>query len=1078
MAENPSPTPVPSIAALPPTTARQMGSGQVLVDPSSLVKELIDNALDARAKSIFVDITANTIDSIQVKDDGHGIPAEDRALLCRRYCTSKIRDFYDLKEVGGKWLGFRGEALSSMAEMSGTLAVTTRVEGEPVAVKLNTERDSHPVGTTVKVTQFFEYIPVRRQTATKNAAKCLAKIRRLVQAYALARPAVRFRLHVLKAKNNKGDFIYAPKTDSNIEDAILKVISKDCALQCDWTALESDGFEVHAFLPKPTANESKIANYGAFISIDSRPVSNSRGTIKQVVAAVKERLRKSSQSLTAVKDPFFCMNIICPPDSYDPNIEPAKDDVMFEDGKVVLDVVDKLLRSYYPEAMETEVEPPTPGQQHAQSEFKQIQDPMPNPVYLEPTTELVGKSKLDQQSKDPRWRSSMYGIDEDDLEHLQEDQPMVIEEEEGRRAADIPNPWTIARMNSIIKPKVSTTIDQLLSPVKGSSDVTMPPSSPSVAQTPLRKAQPEPLTPQTSSRLSPASLLDSELGNSMGRFPQFNPEDETMKVSHNKHIVTGYAGFQSGLPLSEQTGAEQSNDFPGARQPRGRQFPLQVTSAATRGRQRKPTQNDEVEGPDDTWFGQPMRGSQPSQPTGRQKRRGEQGPSLFASNMTSSPGRPILAATERISDGRLYSEDNADIRSFFGQRENGRADSGGRPAKGPSLTPINAQPTTASLISRNVRDPFRPLTIRERSSSQPIFSRVSPIGPRVTRNESRIHAEDATSARCCNEGEQFEAYDEDRFQSPMPRPSSAGSDRPPLMPIRSNEVRTALDVYSNDKPTHNSRDMTAYFKAYQDRENAPANRSTSSVHRQGPRVAPPQKLMSKTRRQRRRTTDAAQRTKSSKLLLERVPHGYHIQDIVLTMHSSVTCIIQHSRKLDMRCNSLDYTFSAEDAFDAFAEPVSERKIVAWVMELDATLDRHFERLPGADVRSVLHEAIQRGLDARKVEGNMDVDRAPAQMMDVVQEADTNDRGTVDPGHHVVALPDAAADEPSTVGSVANESSATHSTSLKAENEGMSDFDMSQFVDFDIDAVENDAGPSKNAGKEFGEDVEDDMLLDL
>ncbi|KAH5136543.1 hypothetical protein HBH70_120210 [Parastagonospora nodorum] len=1078
MAENPSPTPVPSIAALPPTTARQMGSGQVLVDPSSLVKELIDNALDARAKSIFVDITANTIDSIQVKDDGHGIPAEDRALLCRRYCTSKIRDFYDLKEVGGKWLGFRGEALSSMAEMSGTLAVTTRVEGEPVAVKLNTERDSHPVGTTVKVTQFFEYIPVRRQTATKNAAKCLAKIRRLVQAYALARPAVRFRLHVLKAKNNKGDFIYAPKTDSNIEDAILKVISKDCALQCDWTALESDGFEVHAFLPKPTANESKIANYGAFISIDSRPVSNSRGTIKQVVAAVKERLRKSSQSLTAVKDPFFCMNIICPPDSYDPNIEPAKDDVMFEDGKVVLDVVDKLLRSYYPEAMETEVEPPTPGQQHAQSEFKQIQDPMPNPVYLEPTTELVGKSKLDQQSKDPRWRSSMYGIDEDDLEHLQEDQPMVIEEEEGRRAADIPNPWTIARMNSIIKPKVSTTIDQLLSPVKGSSDVTMPPSSPSVAQTPLRKAQPEPLTPQTSSRLSPASLLDSELGNSMGRFPQFNPEDETMKVSHNKNIVTGYAGFQSGLPLSEQTGAEQSNDFPGARQPRGRQFPLQVTSAATRGRQRKPTQNDEVEGPDDTWFGQPMRGSQPSQPTGRQKRRGEQGPSLFASNMTSSPGRPILAATERISDGRLYSEDNADIRSFFGQRENGRADSGGRPAKGPSLTPINAQPTTASLISRNVRDPFRPLTIRERSSSQPIFSRVSPIGPRVTRNESRIHAEDATSARCCNEGEQFEAYDEDRFQSPMPRPSSAGSDRPPLMPIRSNEVRTALDVYSNDKPTHNSRDMTAYFKAYQDRENAPANRSTSSVHRQGPRVAPPQKLMSKTRRQRRRTTDAAQRTKSSKLLLERVPHGYHIQDIVLTMHSSVTCIIQHSRKLDMRCNSLDYTFSAEDAFDAFAEPVSERKIVAWVMELDATLDRHFERLPGADVRSVLHEAIQRGLDARKVEGNMDVDRAPAQMMDVVQEADTNDRGTVDPGHHVVALPDAAADEPSTVGSVANESSATHSTSLKAENEGMSDFDMSQFVDFDIDAVENDAGPSKNAGKEFGEDVEDDMLLDL
>jgi DNA mismatch repair protein MutL len=141
MSDDPRAAPLPGIAALPLTTTRQIGSGQVLVDPSSVVKELIDNALDARAKSIFVDVTANTIDSIQVKDDGHGIPAEDRALVCRRYCTSKIRDLDDLKELGGKWLGFRGEALSSMAELSNTLSVTTRVEGEPVAVKLSYGRD-------------------------------------------------------------------------------------------------------------------------------------------------------------------------------------------------------------------------------------------------------------------------------------------------------------------------------------------------------------------------------------------------------------------------------------------------------------------------------------------------------------------------------------------------------------------------------------------------------------------------------------------------------------------------------------------------------------------------------------------------------------------------------------------------------------------------------------------------------------------------------------------------------------------------------------------------------------------------
>jgi DNA mismatch repair ATPase MutL len=141
MANNPTTIPLPTITPLAPSTARQIGSGQVLVDPSSLVKELIDNALDGRAKSIFVDITANSIDSIQVKDDGHGIPAEDRALVCRCHCTSKIRDLRDLKEVGGQWLGFRGEALSSMAEMSDTVSITTRVEGEPVAMRLMYGRD-------------------------------------------------------------------------------------------------------------------------------------------------------------------------------------------------------------------------------------------------------------------------------------------------------------------------------------------------------------------------------------------------------------------------------------------------------------------------------------------------------------------------------------------------------------------------------------------------------------------------------------------------------------------------------------------------------------------------------------------------------------------------------------------------------------------------------------------------------------------------------------------------------------------------------------------------------------------------
>lgn len=160
MADDVEGQPPPGISALPPPTVRQLGSHQLLTDPSSVVKELIDNALDARAKSIFIDITASTIDSIQVKDDGHGIPNEDRALACRRYCTSKIRDFHDLKQVGGKWLGFRGEALASISDMSGTISITTRVEGESVAVKLTYNRNGELVSCVV--------LPLRQATQSAN----------------------------------------------------------------------------------------------------------------------------------------------------------------------------------------------------------------------------------------------------------------------------------------------------------------------------------------------------------------------------------------------------------------------------------------------------------------------------------------------------------------------------------------------------------------------------------------------------------------------------------------------------------------------------------------------------------------------------------------------------------------------------------------------------------------------------------------------------------------------------------------------------------------------------------------------
>ena len=128
------------IATLPPDTIRAIGASQVLTDSASVVKELVDNALDARASAIFIEISSNGLDVIQVKDNGFGIAPVDRTLICKRYCTSKITGFEDIENIGGQSLGFRGEALASAAELSGFLVISTRVEGESTAVSLKVDR--------------------------------------------------------------------------------------------------------------------------------------------------------------------------------------------------------------------------------------------------------------------------------------------------------------------------------------------------------------------------------------------------------------------------------------------------------------------------------------------------------------------------------------------------------------------------------------------------------------------------------------------------------------------------------------------------------------------------------------------------------------------------------------------------------------------------------------------------------------------------------------------------------------------------------------------------------------------------
>ncbi|KAH7060727.1 histidine kinase-like ATPase [Macrophomina phaseolina] len=320
-----------SIRTLPAPTVRALSSSLVLTNPADAVKELVDNALDAGATSVAVDVAANTLDHLTVRDNGRSVPpGADRALLGRRHCTSKLRNSEELKDVGGRSLGFRGEALASLAEVVRGLWVTVSVWRERKA--------GAPVGTVVRVEGFFERWP-----------RELRRVRNVLQGYALARPGVRLQLRVMDRKGY--DWVYAPKPSvgvgggvERVADVVWKVVGKDAAAQCAYSVRVVNGYTVEAFLPRSDAEGKKIAGHGYFLSIDARPVSAARGTMKLIAKTFREKLKKSNPALEDVKDPFIRMGIGCPPGSYDPNVEPSKDDLLFDDSGAVVTALLNSLR--------------------------------------------------------------------------------------------------------------------------------------------------------------------------------------------------------------------------------------------------------------------------------------------------------------------------------------------------------------------------------------------------------------------------------------------------------------------------------------------------------------------------------------------------------------------------------------------------------------------------------------------------------------------------------------------------------------------------------------------------------------
>jgi len=229
----------------------------------------------------------------------------------------------------------------------------------------------------------------------KGATKTLAKIKKLLQAYAIAQPSCRFSLKALKAKNENNNWMYVPGTESEISDAAIKVVGRDVCSSClvkdvsskpgaqeegEGANLSSSEYHLTAFLPKPDAGMpsafyikvwiltsldfSKINKSGQFISLDGRPLSSSRGISQDIVKLFKKYLRSvanNAENSITMTDPFLCLKIGCPRGVYDVNIEPGKDDVVFQDREIIISLVERIFQECYGQLPADTKKSPTKG---------------------------------------------------------------------------------------------------------------------------------------------------------------------------------------------------------------------------------------------------------------------------------------------------------------------------------------------------------------------------------------------------------------------------------------------------------------------------------------------------------------------------------------------------------------------------------------------------------------------------------------------------------------------------------------------------------------------------------------------
>jgi DNA mismatch repair protein MutL len=334
--DSPSSTSRAPIRKLPPLLVNQIAAGEVVERPASVVKELVENAIDARSRTITVELEQGGIELIRITDDGGGIPEDELTLAIAPHATSKITMPEDLDRIGT--MGFRGEALASIASVS-RLSIRSRSASQPGAAQIDVEGDqvapvrpaAGPVGTSVTVRNLFFNTPARRKflrTASTEQGHCVDAACTL----AISHPLVGFRI----ATDGKIVLDVAP--DQGPRERALAVLGKELEDQMLEVAADrfddARGLTIWGLIGLPGI--ARATPKAQHVFLNGRPIRD-----KTIQHALREAYRGL---IEPGRYPTCVLMIEMDPSAVDVNVHPAKTEVRFRDQSMVHQAVLRCVR--------------------------------------------------------------------------------------------------------------------------------------------------------------------------------------------------------------------------------------------------------------------------------------------------------------------------------------------------------------------------------------------------------------------------------------------------------------------------------------------------------------------------------------------------------------------------------------------------------------------------------------------------------------------------------------------------------------------------------------------------------------